>query len=343
MLGEAADCIVSSTGANLEQYEDYLSHGELWGGNFLQYGNPLDPLKDQKDHNVRPYFGLCNPMIMKALQEPLDVNAGIQYLRRIAKSMNLNDGETIICYSEIRHGEGYYEYCTAVPHPNPVSGATHARWIKVSSGPVELRGRTLGCHHISHRGGSYSPKLDHADLDCRLKMVEARGERGFKLDEGSLHERTVFLNPHNPRLQKATYLFWENPAPLFQFTVGGTEDNLRHISNENFCSCLTPQGKLSASENDNDSSTEPLSTTFQRYAGTLHNTGRDSFLELFIRTPKARYSRVPNMTLQFLTLAVITLSHPKDPSGCKVCCRNQTVCGITSNATEVQIAVQNLP
>ena len=65
-------------------------------------------------------------MIMKALQEPLDVDVGIEYMRQMVTSKNLDDGEAIICYSEIREGKGYFEYCTAVPHPNPVLGATHA-------------------------------------------------------------------------------------------------------------------------------------------------------------------------------------------------------------------------
>jgi hypothetical protein len=82
VLGVAAYCIVSSTGSQLEHYEDCLSHGEMWGGNFFQYGNLLDPLKDQRSHNVRPYFGICNPTIMGALHEPLDVDCWLRIYAR---------------------------------------------------------------------------------------------------------------------------------------------------------------------------------------------------------------------------------------------------------------------
>ena len=85
----------------LEQYEDYLSHGELWARHFLLYQYSLDPLSEQTVLGIRPYFGLCNPMIMQALQESLDIDAGIEYLRLIAKSMVLTEDGGIICYTEI--------------------------------------------------------------------------------------------------------------------------------------------------------------------------------------------------------------------------------------------------
>lgn len=64
-----------------------------------------------------------------------------------------------------------------------------------------------------------------------------------------------------------------------------TRDRPHHTNNGDFCSCLTSNSKSSADGSGHDSSTESISTAFQRYAGTSHKPGQNGFLQLFIRTP----------------------------------------------------------
>ena len=270
VLGQAAETIVSAQGTMLEQYEDYLSHGELWARHFLLYQDSLDPLSEQTVLGIRPYFGLCNPMIMQALQESLDIDAGIEYLRLIAKSMGLTEDGGIICYTEIRDGKGYYEYCTAIPHLNSSMELSHARWIKISQSPAELRGRHVGCQHTCHGVSSRVASIDEADLDHRIKMITARGEQCFHLDAGSLHDRKVF---HGSQA-KSSYLFWENPPPLFKSsnsTITGKHYYGEDVVESVLCSCLAPH--ITSPSDTEESGSQTMDVAFERYAGTIVDTG----------------------------------------------------------------------
>jgi hypothetical protein len=278
-LAEASQLVLSSTGSMLERNEDYLSHGERWGRDFL-----LDT--DNHSPFIRPYFGLCNPLVMAALEEPLDVDAGIEYLRQVAKHMGLNDRQAIVCYSEHPRGisnGGYFEYCTAVPHSNPRLGSRHARWIKLrSQGETNSRlGMSTACQHECHRISGSKQQAAEVDLDHRLSMIQARGEHCFILDGPSLHTRVVLLprEPQKPQ-RKASYLIWEHSAALFR-------DNWAEFHSqspndlETSCSCFTPQHHIPLDDIQGES--RPTNATFVKYIGTRFGTGaRDNF-ELYVR------------------------------------------------------------
>lgn len=298
VLGQAAETIVTAQGAMLEKCEDYLSHGELWAGNFLMYQDSLDPLLEETVLGIRPYFGLCNPMIMQALQEPLDIDAGITYLRLVARSMGLTEDGGIICYTEIRDGKAYYEYCSAVPHMDSTMKLRHCRWIKIRS-PAELRGRRLGCKHTCHQGSTLNRSMNDVDVNLRIDMITTRGEQCFSLGEGSLHNRTVFLNStvnHNFNSNvKASYLFWDKPPPLFgspKNTTAGNHcfrDNVENNISSNLCTCLAPS--------TDSYSSHTIDVLFEKFIGTVHGTGeeQESSFELYVRTsvggpaPSERY------------------------------------------------------
>jgi hypothetical protein len=267
-LAEAADIVLSATGSDLEQYQDFLGHAEYWGTNFL-----LDD--DQQIQALQPYFGLCNPMVMAALQEPLDVEAGIELLRQLAKNMGLRDQDAIICYSD-RSSE-YHEYCTAVPHSDPLGGSSHARWIKLGtkSGPVNAH---EFCQHKCHK--EETTQASEVDLDHRMNMIQARGEACYVLGEGSLHEETVPL-PGGPQ-KKAQFLIWEHSVPLFRsdWTCNNSPTSIRVADKP--CTCLAiPEGLPPL---DHEARTPDV--TFTRYLGTrvVESEERRDYFELYIRT-----------------------------------------------------------
>lgn len=282
VLGEAADIFTSATGSLQEQYENYLDHGELWGRRFLLDLDSADHSSDDPVIGIRPYFGLCNPMLMQALEEPLDIDAGITYLRALAKSIGVAEDEGIICYSEIRGSRGYFEYCTATPHLDTSMKSRHARWLKTAPSSKGIRGRKLGCSHISHRGSDHGSNRTKPDLDFRMKMVTSRGEQCFHLDEGSLHERPDAQLPNESHM---SMLFWEKAPTLFTARTTGHPCSQVDAEGVYSCSCLCPISPGQSSSKDEDGY-ETTPVTFRRYAGNIVDAGeeRDCFFELYVRT-----------------------------------------------------------
>jgi hypothetical protein len=159
---------------------------------------------------------------------------------------------------------------------------SHARWIKLSPSPLELRGRHVGCPHTCHKLSSHIANIEDADLDFRIKMITARGEQCFQLDEGSLHTRKVFLSSK----VKGSYLFWENSPPLFKSSNSSITRNHYYngVGDNVICSCLAPQMTSPCDTEEDDCQT--MDVIFERYAGTFHDTGenRESFFELYVRS-----------------------------------------------------------
>jgi hypothetical protein len=116
--------VLSAIDSDLERHQDYLDHGECWGHECL--------VDEQRSATpaIQPYFGLCNPMVMSSLEEPVEVDAGIAFLRYLATNIGLKAQDAIICYSDRKAYHTYYEYCTAVPHQNSQGQEIHARSIK---------------------------------------------------------------------------------------------------------------------------------------------------------------------------------------------------------------------
>ncbi|KAL2063194.1 hypothetical protein VTL71DRAFT_4998 [Oculimacula yallundae] len=288
VLGRTAQSFVNATDIAREQYEDYLDHGEHWGRHCLMDEESLY----KPAYSIRPFFGLCNPMVMQALQEPLDVDAGVTYLRVLATRIGLSDDEGIICYTEIKGDKGYYEYCTATPHLDSAKQSKHARWIKMAQIPENLRGRDLDCYHVSHEGSNHSTNIDDVDLDARSAMVVANGEQCFHLEKGSLSE---IAHPHsfnstNPLM----ILFWENDPSLYTTKVAG-KNCARVDSNDTTpCSCLSPSIPSHVPGQEEDYQ-EDMDVTFSKIAGTNFDTGRERncSLELFVRKTSGRKAQSP--------------------------------------------------
>ncbi|KFY32306.1 hypothetical protein V493_00322 [Pseudogymnoascus sp. VKM F-4281 (FW-2241)] len=256
-LAGAADTILSAVDTNnsslLGRYENYLSHGELHGREFL--------LASGED--LEPYFGLCNPSIMAALQEPLDVDAGVQYLRQICQVLGLGEGEAIICYSEVRKGWGYFEYCTGISHPTGGDTSRHARWLKIA--PVSNSDKS-NCYHSSHKRSQLNP-LAETDLGARMAMIQSRGEIAFSLQEGSLGDEK--LSSIQASSRQSGYLVWDDPPSSFA-RAGNC------VASANCCNCLEPRVTR-----DGFNSQESTKILFSRYRGTSNVQGQ---FELYIRS-----------------------------------------------------------
>lgn len=288
-LAKAARYFLSSNDDARAVYEDYLSHGEEWASRFL-----LD-----SDQELRPYFGLCNPLIMAALQEPLDIDAGVEYFRQLAKSIGLKDYEAIICYSHTSQRKHYVEYCTAVPHSDPIRGDSHARWIKIRDREDPSK-KGLDLQYMSHGdpGAVFGPH--DIDLDFRIDMLRKRGEQCFQLMGDSLHDRPIFTLVSRENPKRATFLVWEDAAPLFctldvaSHTWCSDSGELKH------CSCLTPQKVTLLNA--------PI-PIFDCYKST--SDGQQQYnLDLFVRTgldfriPETTYNeRIYNITRQSISPA----------------------------------------
>jgi hypothetical protein len=226
VLAQAADLVLSAAGSELERYQDYLNHGEHWGSGFL--------MNEEESQALQPYFGLCNQMLMASMEEPLDVDAGIEMLRQLARNMGLREQDAIIYYSEQKGPQSYVEYCTAVPHLNSTGTKVHARWIKIINGPTSTR----LCYHKCHSVGGCTTPPYEIDLDFRLKMVQARSEACFTMAENSLFERTISV-PNTSK--RAPRLIWKHSVPLYRdgndFLVCPCSESAHDGTP---CNCLTP-------------------------------------------------------------------------------------------------------
>lgn len=102
-----------------------------WGGRRLKkfLGNTLQD----------PFFRLNNSLVTSAFNEPDALEAGIHFLRKLAKAMKLAPDMAVIRWSVEFRSSQYVELMTAVPHVSSSSGQTledncvpqetHCRWI----------------------------------------------------------------------------------------------------------------------------------------------------------------------------------------------------------------------
>jgi hypothetical protein len=89
-----------------------------------------------------PFFGLCNIPVIRALAEKTDVDCGISYLRDIAKRLELQSNDAIICKTYISSSYRFIELATAVPHARAsakhdldgklIQERVHARWFFIN-------------------------------------------------------------------------------------------------------------------------------------------------------------------------------------------------------------------
>ncbi|PMD34860.1 hypothetical protein L207DRAFT_517004 [Hyaloscypha variabilis F] len=274
VLADAADTVLSASRPELERHQDYLSYGErLWDSGFL--------VKEEQSTALQPYFGLCNPMVMYSLEEAVDVDAGIEFLRQLAKNIGLEAQDAIICYSDRKSFHAYYEYCTAVAHLNSQGQETHGRWIKAEttrkSSSAEL-GRN--CHHKCHERIEHAVPTCEIDLKDRSEMIRSKGEICFALDESSLYTRLISVPRTGKKVQQ---LFWKQPVPLYQ---GGNGFSASSCLSTTPCRCFTP---LASSFNSSHIPNN-CGVIFERYSETRTPDagGLPDAFELYIRTTSPR-------------------------------------------------------
>jgi hypothetical protein len=281
-LAKAANHVLLARDEALEQCEDYLSHGERWGSRFL-----LDLNRQYQE--LRPYFGLCNPSIMASLQEPLDIDAGVEYLRQLAKHMGLKDNEAIICYSDRRIG--YYEYCTAVSHSDPIHGDTHARWIKIRKISQGLQKYDTDFYPPCYKESAASRGSGDIDIDFRINMLRGRGEQCFEIGVDSLHDEDIFAPQDSYGLRKKVrVLLWDNPAPLFADIVDDSHVWSSKDDNANHCSCLAPP-KPTMQADENSQSIHSRRPRFTLYKSTNTIDRRENF-DFYIRTDSEHVNQI---------------------------------------------------
>lgn len=96
-----------------------------------------------------PYFGLGSPLLCSALQRSDALEAGVQFLRKMAADMGLGQGEAVIRYYKPMSHTQRTELITAIPHTNSspkreLDGTCqpqeqHCRWLSWSVGSTDCR------------------------------------------------------------------------------------------------------------------------------------------------------------------------------------------------------------
>jgi hypothetical protein len=98
----------------------------------LKYGSRrAKGFLSEEDCNPSPLFGLLNPLTICGLQEKLDIDSGIAYLRAVAEKLRLNGSDAIICYA---HNASYKNLTAAVDYYELATVQmfhqdNHKRWI----------------------------------------------------------------------------------------------------------------------------------------------------------------------------------------------------------------------
>lgn len=113
VLVGAAEQLMNYKGEELDLAIMVVGFGHRRGGYFL--GTLERPLPT--------FFGLCNRLILHALQKKTNVDRGIDYLRELSKMAGYGDGDAFISFQEKGRDEKekdgqplHQEYATAVPH-----------------------------------------------------------------------------------------------------------------------------------------------------------------------------------------------------------------------------------
>jgi hypothetical protein len=123
-----------------------------------------------------PFFGLLDPLTIHGLQQDLDVDSGIAYLRAVADNLGLQQADAIICYAHdaLHYNAASSVECYELATVQSSDTQTHARWICVKE-PTSLlpaKRRKMSTHGAIHeptRYESYAPAN-------RVESVSEQGE-----------------------------------------------------------------------------------------------------------------------------------------------------------------------
>ncbi|KAH6700673.1 hypothetical protein BKA61DRAFT_561892 [Leptodontidium sp. MPI-SDFR-AT-0119] len=157
-LAEAATYMRGASSIELKLCMSLLDFGRRRARNFL-----TKPALG--DEHILPFFGLCNSAIMAGLSEEIDVDAGIRYLREIAKTSPIKECKSLICFIQELDGFVYYEYATARPHERK----TEKRLPDGTFKPELVHARWIGLLKIDKSNGNLetaASKLSTTSCDC---------------------------------------------------------------------------------------------------------------------------------------------------------------------------------
>ncbi|KAH7380276.1 hypothetical protein DE146DRAFT_624942 [Phaeosphaeria sp. MPI-PUGE-AT-0046c] len=128
------------------------------------------------DRSPSPFFGLLDTLIIRTLQQHLDVDSGIAYLRSIADNLGLQESDAIICYA---HDSYHYNIpssveCYELATVRRSETQTHARWICWKNPTLSLPAKRT---YDSLQGDIHASVMDNKlALGNRMKSILAQGE-----------------------------------------------------------------------------------------------------------------------------------------------------------------------
>ncbi|KAF7537154.1 hypothetical protein G7054_g4005 [Neopestalotiopsis clavispora] len=162
-----------------------------------------------------PFFGLCNPHCMTAMEVTGDINRGIVYLRKACASVNLTGFNAAICYEKpLDTGVTYHEWATvrdgSWQHHDGTERNSHVRWIYYSTKENSKKGYDL-------------EKYSMQSLLDRKVEIERIGEACF-----IIHDREG--QPSTGDGDDSQHLLWKNPP--FMFADGSGNAHINAVSQD---------------------------------------------------------------------------------------------------------------
>ena len=152
----AANQLLTTNDQDRKRNETLLKHGTRRAKCFLS-NQELTP---------SPFFGLLNTLVVYGLQEKLDIDSGIAYLRAVAEKLKLDGSDAIICCAHSasnRHFAAaidYYELATV----QTFDSDSHTTWICPSSESTPLP----------------PPSINSTLVEDRIRYIAGRGELCFR-------------------------------------------------------------------------------------------------------------------------------------------------------------------
>ncbi|KAI4702208.1 hypothetical protein J4E81_002570 [Alternaria sp. BMP 2799] len=138
----AANQLLTTNDQDRKRNETLLKHGTRRAKCFLS----------DQELTPSPFFGLLNTLVVCGLQEKLDIDSGIAYLRAVAEKLKLDGSDAIICYAHSASNVhtaaaiDYYELATV----QEANSDSHTTWICPNGANLKFLEDRM--HSIAGRG-----------------------------------------------------------------------------------------------------------------------------------------------------------------------------------------------
>ncbi|KAJ4375334.1 hypothetical protein N0V83_002420 [Neocucurbitaria cava] len=188
----AANRLLASNDQERQQNLILLKHGSRRAQRFLSDDNC----------NQSPLFGLLNTLTACGLQENLDIDSGIAYLRAVAEKLGLKRSDAIICYAHDASYKNnpasvnYFELATV----QSLEMEIHARWICPNGEATSFP--TSGTNVNSH-GNLWD---ERSTPDDRIRYIFDQGEKCNSYATGP---------SYTSRTNRFSFFNWLNPPPIY--------------------------------------------------------------------------------------------------------------------------------